>query len=79
MDPDEGLPWVARPITGPKYQIIDMNQIGGAAQLVPLNQVRGRDSRRWVVNSRIDLNSFGWIDYDEDEQHDDMVRRRQCR
>ena len=84
VDPDEGLPWVERPLSGPKYEIIDINQIGGAAQLVPLNPGSGAgtemvegDSRRWVVNSRIDLNSFGWIYYDEDQQHEDMARRRQ--
>ena len=79
FDPHKGLPWVERLLTGSKYQIIDINQIGGVGQLVPLNPVRGRDSRRWVVNSRIDLNTFGWIYYDEDKQHDNMVRRRQCR
>ena len=68
--------------SGPRYEIIDIDQIGGAAQLVPLNPVSGtrmveRDSRRWVVNSCMDLNSFGWIYDDEDQQHDDMARRRQ--
>ena len=43
---DEALPWVERPLTSPKYKIIDINQIGGAAQLVPLNPVRGGDLRR---------------------------------
>ena len=83
VDPDEGLPWVEIPLTGPKYEIIDIDQISGAAQLVPLNpgseagtQFVEGDSRRWVVNFWIDLNSFGWIYYDEDEQHDDMERRR---
>ena len=68
------------PLTGPKYEIVDINQISGAAQLVPLNAAGShngeRGSRRWVVNSRIDLNSFGWIYYDEEQQHDDMARRR---
>ena len=41
VDPDEGLPWVGIPPTGPKYEIIDIHQIGGAAQLVLLNLVRG--------------------------------------
>ena len=76
VDPDEGLPWVEMPLTGPRYEIIDIHQIGGAAQLVSMNPGRGAPERRWVVNSRIDLNSFGWIYYDEDEQHDDMARRR---
>ena len=76
VDPDEGLPWVEIPPTGPKYEIIDIHQIGGAAQLVPVNPVRGASVTRWVVNSRIDVNSFGWIYYDEDEQNDDMTRRR---
>jgi hypothetical protein len=80
VDPDEGLPWVERPLTGKKYEIINIEQIGGAAQLIPLNEGNeGGTNRRWVVNSRIDLNSFGWIYYDEDEQHDDMARRKHCR
>ena len=79
VDPDKGLPWVERPLTGPKYVIIDIDQIGGAAQLVPLNPGSGVGSRRWVVNSRVDLNSFGWIYYNEDEQHEDMARRRKNR
>ena len=70
VDPDKGLPWVKIPLSGPKYEIVDIDQIGGAAQLVPMNPAGGPmaegDSRRWVVNSRIDLNSFGWIYYDED-------------
>ena len=82
VDPDERLPWVERPPTGPRYEIIDIDQNGGAAQLVPLNPVSGtwmvqRDSRRWVVNSLIDLNSFSRIYYNEDQQHDDMARRKQ--
>ena len=80
VDPDEGLPWVEIPLSGPKYEIVDIDRIGGVAQLVPMNPAGGPmaegDSRRWVVNSRIDLNSFGWIYYDEDQQHDDMARRR---
>ena len=76
VDPNEGLPWVEIPRTGPKYEIIDIRQIEGAVQLVPVNLVRGASVKRWVVNSRIDLNSFGWIYYDEDEQNDDMTRRR---
>ena len=81
VNPNEGLPWVEIPVTGPKYEIVDIDRIGGAAQLVPLNPVGSHmgdeNSRRWVVNSRIDLNSFGWIYYDEDQQHDDMARRQQ--
>jgi len=77
VDPDEGLPWVERPPTGPRYEIINIDEIGGVAQLVPLNpEMVGRDSRRWVVNSQIDLNSFEWIYYDKDQQHDDLARRR---
>jgi hypothetical protein len=80
VDPDEGLPWVEIPLTGAKYEIVEINQIGGAAQLVPLNPAGSQNGerylRRWVVNSRIDLNSFGWIYYDEDQQQDDMARRR---
>ena len=64
-------------LTGPRYEIIDIHQISGAAQLVPMNPRRWAPERRWVVNSRIDLNNFGWIYYNEDEQHDDMARRRQ--
>ena len=49
----------------PKYEMIDIHQIGGAAQLVLVNPVRGASIKRWVVNSRIDLTNFGWIYYDE--------------
>ena len=35
---DEGLPWVEMPVTGPKYKIVDIDRIGGAAQLVPLKR-----------------------------------------
>ena len=31
VDLDEGLPLEKRPLTCPKYLIIDINQIGGAA------------------------------------------------
>ena len=79
VDPDEGLLWIEILLMGPKYEIVDIEQIGGAAQLLPLNPagsyIEDGNSRRWVVNSRIDLNSFGWIYYDEDEQNDDMARR----
>ena len=37
VDSDEGLPWVEIPLTGPKYNIVDIDKIGGAAQLLPLN------------------------------------------
>ena len=37
VDIDEGLPWVEIPLNGPKYEIVDIDRIGGAAQLVPLN------------------------------------------
>ena len=64
VDVDEGLPWVEIPLNGPKYVIVDIDRIAGAAQLVPLNPEGSHmveaDSRRWVVNS---LNSFGWIYY----------------
>ena len=76
VDPDEGLPWIETPPDGKKYEIIDIHQIGRAAQLVPVYLENGAAVKRWVVNSRIDLNSFGWIYYDEDEQQDDMARRR---
>ena len=80
VDPDEGLPWVEIPLSGTKYEIVDIDRIGGAAQLVPMNPAGGPivegDSHRWVVNSRIDLNRFGWIYYDEDQQYDDMASRR---
>ena len=53
IDPDEGLPLVERLPNGPKYEIIEIDQIGGVAQLVPLNpesgagtQIVGRDLRR---------------------------------
>ena len=39
VDLNEGLPWVEIPLMGPKYEIIDIEQIGGAAQLIPLNPV----------------------------------------
>ena len=80
VDPDEGLPWVEMPLTGSKYKIVNIDRMGGAAQLVALypagSHMGEEDSRRWVVNSRIDLNSFGWIYYDEDQQHEDMAKRR---
>ena len=64
VDLDEGLPWVEGLPTCLRYKIIDIHHIGGAAQLVLLNPGSGtqtveRDSRRWVVNSRIVWNSFG--------------------
>ena len=68
INPDEGLLLVERPPNGPRYEIIEIHQFGIVAQLVPLNpesgahiQIVRRDSRKWVINSRIDLNSFGWI------------------
>ena len=46
VDLYEGLPWVEMPLTGPRYEIIDIHQIGGAAQLVPMNPGRGAPERR---------------------------------
>ena len=37
VNPDEGLLWVEIPVIGPKYEIVNIDRIGGAAQLVPLN------------------------------------------
>ena len=51
-------------------------RIRGGAQLVPVNPMRGASVKRWVVNSLIDLNNFRLIYYDEDEQNDNMRRRR---
>ena len=76
VDPDEGLPWVEIPLTCPRYEIIDIHQIGGAAQSVPMNPRRGAIEKRCVVNSQIHLNSFGWIYYDENKLQDDIARRR---
>ena len=63
VDPDEGLPWIEMPLTSSKDEIVNIDRIGGAAQLVPLypagSHMGEEDSRRWVVNSQIDLNSFG--------------------
>ena len=64
VDPDEGLAWVEMPPNSPKYEIIDIHQIGGAAHLVPMNPGSEAPEKRWVVNSPIDLNSFGCIYYD---------------
>ena len=59
VDIDEWLPWVEIPPAGPKYEIINIHYIGGGAQLVPVTLVRGASVNRWVVNSWMDLNSFG--------------------
>ena len=37
IDSDEGVPLVERPPNITKYEIIKINQIGRATQLVPLN------------------------------------------
>ena len=51
VDPDEGLPWVETPPDGKKYEIIDIHQIGGAAQLVLVHPENGAAVKRWVVVS----------------------------
>ena len=37
VDPNEGVQLVEMPPNSPKYEIIDINQIGEAEQLVPMN------------------------------------------
>lgn len=76
VDLDESLVLVETPPDSKKYEIIDIHEIVEAAQLVPMHTENGAAVQRWVVHSRMDLNSFGWIDYDDCEQHDDMGKRR---
>ena len=37
VDPDEGLLWIEILLMGPKYEIVNIEQIVAAAQLLPLN------------------------------------------
>ena len=60
QDEDSGLVWGMRPVGRSSYLVIELDEIQGAAHLIPESPMNARHDS-WVVNSHIDVHTWNKV------------------